>query len=70
MEGLRHAAQSQFTRGKGYSYGVFSNPVLFQKGGAWIASGGVQTNKTTESAVEFINELKNLAGAKPIRKRN
>jgi zinc protease len=51
---------------KGYSYGVFSNPVLYQKAGAWIASGGVQTNKTKESAVEFVSELKNLAGAKPI----
>jgi zinc protease len=51
---------------KGYSYGVFSFPSLFQKGGAWIATGGVQTNKTKESVVEFTNELKNFAGAKPV----
>jgi zinc protease len=51
---------------KGYSYGVFAFPAHFQTGGTWIASGGVQTNKTKESVVEFMNELKNLAGAKPI----
>lgn len=51
---------------KGYSYGVFSFPVLYSSAGAWIASGGVQTNKTKESVVEFVNELKSLAGAKPI----
>ena len=51
---------------KGYSYGVFSNAALLSGGGAIIASGGVQTDKTTESTVEFSNELKNLAGAKPI----
>jgi zinc protease len=51
---------------KGYSYGVFSNASLLRQAGAIIASGGVQTDKTTESAAEFMTELKNLAGAKPI----
>lgn len=51
---------------KGYSYGVFAFPVLYEKGGVWVASGGVQTNKTKESVVEFMSELKNIAGAKPI----
>ena len=51
---------------KGYSYGVFSFPSLYSTSGVWIASGGVQTNKTKESVVEFVNELKSLAGAKPI----
>ena len=51
---------------KGYSYGVFSNTALLSSGGAIVASGGVQTDKTAESAVEFMNELKNLSGAKPI----
>jgi zinc protease len=51
---------------KGYSYGVFSNAAMLSNGGTIIASGGVQTDKTTESTVEFMNELKNLAGAKPI----
>ncbi|MFN6963860.1 MAG: M16 family metallopeptidase [Pyrinomonadaceae bacterium] len=51
---------------KGYSYGVFAFPSLYTKGGTWIASGGVQTNKTKESAVEFMKELKFIAGEKPI----
>lgn len=51
---------------KGYSYGVFSNLALLHEAGVWVAAGGVQTNKTRESVVEFDKELKNLAGAKPI----
>ncbi len=51
---------------KGYSYGVFAFPQHYSKGGTWIASGGVQTNKTKESAVEFMKELKYIAGEKPI----
>jgi zinc protease len=51
---------------KGYSYGVFSNAALLRQSGTIIASGGVQTDKTKESAAEFVTELKNLAGAKPI----
>jgi zinc protease len=51
---------------KGYSYGVFAFPQQFSKAGVWVASGGVQTNKTKESVVEFMKELKNIAGEKPI----
>jgi len=51
---------------KGYSYGVFSFPILYSKAGAWVASGGVQTNKTKESVQEFVKELKHLSGEKPI----
>ncbi|MDQ3803878.1 MAG: insulinase family protein [Acidobacteriota bacterium] len=51
---------------KGYSYGVFSFPSQYTAAGTWIASGGVQTNKTKESVVEFMSELKALAGTKPI----
>ncbi len=51
---------------KSYSYGVFSNQVFLSKAGVWWAQGGVQTNKTKESLVEFIKELKGLAGQKPI----
>jgi zinc protease len=51
---------------KGYSYGVFAFPSQYSKGGTWIASGGVQTNKTKESAVEFMKEMKGIAGEKPI----
>ena len=51
---------------KGYSYGVFSGMSSYGDAGAWWASGGVQTDKTKESVVEFVNELNNLAGKKPV----
>ena len=51
---------------KGYSYGVFSFPQFYSKSGYWAASGGVQTNKTKESIAEFMTELKNFGGEKPI----
>lgn len=51
---------------KGYSYGVFAFPQHFSTAGMWIASGGVQTDKTKESIVEFMKELRYLAGEKPI----
>ena len=51
---------------KGYSYGVFSGLVQFHESGLWRAIGGVQTDKTKESLVEFSKELKGLAGERPI----
>jgi len=51
---------------KGYSYGVFSFPISNSRYGIWRAAGGVQTNKTKESVVEFNKELKFIAGEKPI----
>jgi zinc protease len=51
---------------KGYSYGVFSVMLQWEHSGLWYASGGVQTNKTKESIVEFDKEMKALAGTKPI----
>jgi zinc protease len=51
---------------KAYSYGVFSNFNLMRAAGNWTAAGGVQTDKTSESIVEFDKELKDLAGARPI----
>ena len=51
---------------KGYSYGVFSFPFPYSRYGMWRAAGGVQTNKTKESVVEFQKELKFIAGGKPI----
>jgi zinc protease len=51
---------------KGYSYGVFSFPSYFSKYGVWVAGGGVQTDKTKESVVEFQKELKYIAGEKPV----
>ena len=37
-----------------------------REAGIWYAAGGVQTDKTKESVVEFDKELKEIAGAKPI----
>jgi zinc protease len=54
---------------KGYSYGVFSFPAPHEKYGMWRASGGVQTNKTKESVVEFEKELKYIAGEKPVTEK-
>lgn len=51
---------------KGWSYGVFAFPQHFSKAGMWIANGGVQTDKTKESVVEFMKELRGIAGEKPI----
>lgn len=51
---------------KAYSYGVFSFPTANSRYGAWIASGGVQSNRTAESVVEFEKELKFIAGEKPV----
>lgn len=51
---------------KGYSYGVFAFPTHYSAGGTWIASGGVQTDKTKESVIEFVKEQKFIAGEKPI----
>jgi zinc protease len=51
---------------KGYSYGVFPFPGFYQRAGVWRAAGGVETNRTKESVVEFVKELKFLAGEKPV----
>jgi zinc protease len=51
---------------KAYSYGVGSNFNLMREAGNWVAGGGVQTDKTAESIVEFDKELKDLVGARPI----
>ncbi|MBV8896161.1 MAG: insulinase family protein [Acidobacteriaceae bacterium] len=51
---------------KGYSYGVFSFPSFLSKYSYWVASGGVQTDKTKESVVEFQKELHFIAGEKPV----
>src|SRR5262249_2516846 len=51
---------------KGYSYGVFSGLRPLRNGGLWFSAGGVQTDKTKESVVEFDKEIKGIAGGKPI----
>jgi zinc protease len=48
---------------------VFAFPQYFSKAGTWIANGGVQTNKTKESVVEFMKELRYIAGEKPITEK-
>ena len=57
---------SNLREDKGYSYGIFSFTAQYTKSGMWRASGGVQTNKTKESVVEFVKELKQFAGEKPV----
>ncbi len=54
---------------KGYSYGIFSFPQFYSKGSVWIASGGVQTDKTKESVVELNKELHFIAGEKPVSEK-
>ncbi|HVT45203.1 MAG TPA: pitrilysin family protein [Thermoanaerobaculia bacterium] len=54
---------------KGYTYGVFSSIASYAETGLWFAHGAVQTDKTSESVVEFIRELEDLAGRSPISER-
>lgn len=51
---------------KGYSYGVFTATPVYSSAMGWIGQGAVQTDKTTESAVEFVKELKGIAGDRAI----
>jgi len=51
---------------KGYTYGAFSNLAFLSRAGMWFATGSVETAKTAEAVVEFVKELKNLSGEKPI----
>ena len=51
---------------KGYSYGFFAAPFRFSSGMAWLALGAVQTDKTKESVVELVKELRALTGDRPI----
>jgi zinc protease len=60
---------SNLREDKAYSYGVFSSTDAASKYGVWVASGGVQTNKTKESVIEFQKELKFIAGEKPVSEK-
>ena len=51
---------------KGYTYGARSTLASAREAGSWFASSSVQGNKTKESVVEFVKELDNLGGKKPI----
>ena len=51
---------------KGYAYGANSSQTLYSRSGIWFGGGGVQTDKTKESIVEFEAELGALGGTRPI----
>jgi zinc protease len=51
---------------KGYSYGASSSQWLSSGPLAWFAQGGVDTDKTKESLVEFVAEAKGIGGDKAI----
>jgi predicted Zn-dependent peptidase len=54
---------------KGYSYGIISFTTPYREAGAWVATGGVQTDKTRESVVEFHKELVGIADEKPVTEK-
>lgn len=51
---------------KGYAYNAWSRQEVNNGPGLWWAFAGVQTDKTKEALVEFINEVKGLSGKRPI----
>ncbi len=57
---------STFAKTRDTPTAVFSNEIFYARGGIWTAGGGVQTNRTTESVTEFVNELEGIAGKRPI----
>ncbi len=54
---------------KGFTYGASSALALYSKAGYWFSNASVQGDKTRESVVEFVNELRNLQGNGPITER-
>lgn len=51
---------------KGYSYGARSGFQMGRMAGPFTAAGGVQTAVTRESVVEFMRELEDIRGARPV----
>ncbi|HKV38392.1 MAG TPA: pitrilysin family protein [Blastocatellia bacterium] len=51
---------------EGYTYGFVSSLSPFSKHGIWITSGAVQTDKSKESVIQIIKELKSLNGDRPV----
>jgi zinc protease len=51
---------------KGYAYGAGSSLRALKEYGAWVASSSVQTDKTKESVVEFVKEMNDLIGPRPV----
>jgi zinc protease len=54
---------------KGYAYVASSWLQTFSSGMVWSANGSVQTDKTRESVVELVKEMRGVAGARPIAAR-
>lgn len=54
---------------KGYSYVVFSFPALYSTAGMWQALASVETDKTKESVVELLKELRHIAGERPLTEK-
>src|SRR5688500_11833415 len=50
---------------KGYSYGVSSAFAYRALPGYWVAAGGVRTDVTRESLVEFMKEIRGLYSERP-----
>lgn len=50
---------------KGYSYGAFSQFAMRTAPGPFVAQAGVQTDKTTESLIEFFKELDGMSRPVP-----
>ncbi len=51
---------------KGYTYGASSTFQVGRYPGPFLAGGGVQTAVTRESVIEFMKELEEVRGARPI----
>jgi zinc protease len=51
---------------KGYSYGARSAFQMGRIAGPFVASAGVETAVTRESVVEFMRELEEIRGARPV----
>jgi zinc protease len=56
-------------REKGISYGVQSEMAVLPGFGIWLAHGTIEAGRTRDALVEFMKELRGIAGEKPITER-
>ena len=54
---------------KGYSYGFYSSIIWMKSRSAWLARGSVQTEVTSESVQEIINEFQGIKYENPISEK-
>ncbi len=54
---------------RGYSYGFYSSIIWMKSRSAWLARGSVQTEVTTESVQEIINEFQGIKYENPISEK-